>query len=136
MGQSNLFALAITDADNVYDPSGTGPLLPGMDAALVSYLGLAGAAILYSSSGTDVVGNGIYANSANAGASAGSWLDNPNTISGGTANLPSQLADPSAWIPPTQWTWGSPDGTTFESWVTALPAQQKAVVCSLLFIWH
>jgi hypothetical protein len=136
MGQSNLFALAITDADNVYDPSGTGPLLPGMDAALVSYLGLAGAAILYSSSGTDVVGNGIYANSANAGASAGSWLDNPNTISGGTANLPSQLADPSAWIPPTQWTWGSPDGTTFESWVTALPAQQKADVCSLLFIWH
>jgi hypothetical protein len=135
MGQSNLVVLASVDANNTFDPSGLGPLLPEMGTELASYLGLSGSAILYAAGTTALVGHGLYPNSSDNEANS-TWLDNPNTISGGTANLPSQLSNPSTWVPPSQWTWGSPDGTTFERWVTGLSAQQRADVCSVLFIWH
>jgi hypothetical protein len=134
IGQSN--ALATFSAPSDYSVAGIAAagLSPTASAGLKFFAQSASAEIDFSGGGTAEQGHGLY--QPNPEQNQGTWLANPNgAAGGGLAATPSDMSDPTQWVPPDQWDWGA-DGQAFVSYVQGLNATQIAAISGLWVYWH
>ena len=134
IGQSN--ALATFSAPSDYSVAGIAAagLAPTASAGMQFFLQSASAEIDFAGGGTAEQGHGLY--QPNPEQNQGTWLANPNAAAaGGLAATPSDMTDPTQWVPPDQWTWGA-DGQAFVSYIQSLSAQQITAIKGLWVYWH